>query len=347
MTLRIGIVGAGENTKLQHIPGFKSIEDVEVVAVCNRTEASGEKVAEEFGIPVVYKDWNELVNSDQIDAVCVGTWPYLHSPITIKALSSGKHVLTEARMCMNLKEAQAMHEAAEQSDCVAMVVPAPFYLTAEPTLLSMLKKDFFGEILEIEVRGLAGGFDPNAPLHWRQRRDLSGQNIMALGIFNETVRRYVGHEKSVMAHATIFTHERIDSETGMKRVADVPESIGVISEMENGATAVYHLSSVARFGDSFTFEFYGTKGCFKMEGGTAFNPGKVWVAGESDEAPRLLELREQPRNGWRVEEEFVDAIREGKPVTHTNFTDGLRYMEFTEAVQMSLAEGRKVNLSEL
>ena len=29
MTLRIGIVGAGENTKLQHIPGFKSIEDVQ------------------------------------------------------------------------------------------------------------------------------------------------------------------------------------------------------------------------------------------------------------------------------------------------------------------------------
>ena len=48
MALRIGIVGAGENTRLQHIPGFQGIEDVEVVAVCNRTEASGEKVAEEL-----------------------------------------------------------------------------------------------------------------------------------------------------------------------------------------------------------------------------------------------------------------------------------------------------------
>ena len=347
MALRIGIVGAGENTRLQHIPGFQGIEDVEVVAVCNRTEASGEKVAEEFGISTVHDDWNELVNSDQVDAVCIGTWPYLHGPITIAALSAGKHVLTEARMCMNLEEAQAMHSAAECSDCVAMIVPAPFYLTAEPTLLNMLEEGFFGKILEIEVRGLAGGFDPDAPLHWRQRRDLSGQNIMALGIFNETVRRYVGHEKSVMAHGTIFTRDRVDPETGLAGVADVPESIGVISEMESGATAVYHLSSVARLGDSFTFEFYGTKGCFKMEGGTAFNPGKVWVAGEDDEALRLLKLSEKPRNGWRVEEEFVEAIRLGKPVTHTNFADGLRYMEFTEAVQMSLEEGRKINLSEL
>ena len=80
-----------------------------------------------------------------------------------------------------------------------------------------------------------------------------------------------------------------------------------------------------------------------MEGGTAFNPGKVWVAGESDESLRQLELTEQPRNGWRVEEEFIEAIRMGKPVTHTNFTDGLRYMEFTEAVHISLKEGRRVS----
>ena len=89
MALRIGIVGAGENTRLQHIPGFQGIEDVEVVAVCNRTEASGEKVAEEFGISTVHDDWNELVNSDQVDAVCIGTWPYLHGPITKAALSAG------------------------------------------------------------------------------------------------------------------------------------------------------------------------------------------------------------------------------------------------------------------
>ena len=42
MTLRIGIVGAGANTRARHIPGFQQIEDVEVTAVCIRTEASAE-----------------------------------------------------------------------------------------------------------------------------------------------------------------------------------------------------------------------------------------------------------------------------------------------------------------
>lgn len=347
MTLKIGIVGAGANTRLQHIPGFQAIDGVEVVAVCNRSLASGQKAADEFGIKQVFDDWKKLVHSDEVDAVCVGTWPYLHCPISLETLAVGKHILTEARMCMNLDEARQMQAAAERSDCVAMIVPAPFYLRAEAILLEKLQSGFFGDILEIEVRGLGGAYNPDAPLHWRQRRNFSGQNIMALGIFNETVRRYVGHEKSVMAHGKIFTNERVDSDTGAPGKVDIPESLGVVAEMENGATAVYHISSVARLGDSFTFEFYGTKGSFKMEGGTSMAPGKVWIAGEGDSEYQLLQSPEHPRNGWQVEEDFVAAIRDGKKVTHTSFADGVKYMQFTEAVQVSLAEGRKVALADL
>ena len=50
--------------------------------------------------------------SDSVDAVCIGTWPYMHCPISLEALSAGKHVLTEARMCMNLAEAVQMQAAA-------------------------------------------------------------------------------------------------------------------------------------------------------------------------------------------------------------------------------------------
>lgn len=112
MTLRIGIVGAGGNTQLRHIPGFMAIDGVEITAVCNRSRQSSQRVADKFGIPHVHEDWKELVHSDQVDAVLIGTWPNMHCPITIEALAAGKHVLTEARMAMNLDEARRMHEAA-------------------------------------------------------------------------------------------------------------------------------------------------------------------------------------------------------------------------------------------
>ena len=50
------------------------------------------------------------------------------------------------------------------------------------------------------------------------------------------------------------------------------------------------------------------------------------------------------QGGWRVEADFVDAIRDGRPVTHTSFADGVKYMEFTEAVAISRAAGRRVEL---
>ena len=126
MTLRIGIVGAGANTRSRHIPGFQALDGVEVTAVCNRSRASGQKVADEFGLAQVFERWEDLVASDQVDAVCVGTWPYLHCAVSVAALEAGKHILTEARMAMDLAEARQMLAAAQTTDRVAMIVPAPF-----------------------------------------------------------------------------------------------------------------------------------------------------------------------------------------------------------------------------
>src|SRR5262249_16960717 len=48
--------------------------------------------------------------------------------------------------------------------------------------------------------------------------------------------------------------------------------------------------------------------------------------------------------GWRVEADFVEAIREGKPVRLTDFATGVAYMEFTEAVALSAEGGEAVPL---
>ena len=125
MTLRIGIIGAGKNTKLRHIPGFQRIDGVEVVAVCNRSTNSAKKVADAFHIPRITERPGDIIHAKDIDAVCIGTWPYMHKQLTIASLEAGKHVLTEARMAMSLAEAREMLLASEATDKVSMVVPAP------------------------------------------------------------------------------------------------------------------------------------------------------------------------------------------------------------------------------
>ena len=78
-TIRVGVVGAGTNTVAMHIPKLQAIEGVEIVSVCNRSRASSERVAAQFGIPTVYETWTELIEADDTDAIVVGTWPSRYS----------------------------------------------------------------------------------------------------------------------------------------------------------------------------------------------------------------------------------------------------------------------------
>src|SRR5919198_5616662 len=121
--LRIGLVGAGANTRARHIPGLRAIPGVEIVAVCNRRPESTAAAAREFGIPRTFDRWEDLVADPEVDAVVVGTWPYLHGPVTLAALAAGKHVLTEARMAMTAAEAHRMLAASRRHpELVAQVV---------------------------------------------------------------------------------------------------------------------------------------------------------------------------------------------------------------------------------
>ena len=155
--IRIGIVGAGANTRRHHIPNFQALPGVEVVSVVNRSRESSERVAEEFGIPTVYEDWEELVEADDTDAICIGTWPYMHCPVTLAALDEGKHVLTEARMAMNAEEARDMLSASLASpSLVTQIVPAPMTLKFDRTILDLIAGGFLGRFWRWTYRDTEG-----------------------------------------------------------------------------------------------------------------------------------------------------------------------------------------------
>src|SRR5437879_12789186 len=71
-TIRVGFVGAGANSRKHHIPKLGAQPGVELVAVANRTKASGEQVAREFGIARVSGDWGGRVGAPGGDRVCGG-----------------------------------------------------------------------------------------------------------------------------------------------------------------------------------------------------------------------------------------------------------------------------------
>ena len=93
-------MGAGANTTDKHIPLLQEIDGVEIMGVVNRSGSSSDAVARRFSIPRTYDHWEQAVADPDTNAIVIGTWPYLHCPVTLAALAAGKHVLTEARMAM-------------------------------------------------------------------------------------------------------------------------------------------------------------------------------------------------------------------------------------------------------
>src|SRR5947207_9963825 len=126
--LRIGIVGAGNIVRTRHLPGLKRNADVEIVAVSNSTYESSEKFcAENCPSATPMRNWADLLALPDLDIIWIGTPPYMHSAVTISALEAGKHVFCQARMAMDLAEAEEMLAASKRfPELVTMLFPPPF-----------------------------------------------------------------------------------------------------------------------------------------------------------------------------------------------------------------------------
>jgi predicted dehydrogenase len=348
-TLRIGLIGAGANTRLRHIPGLRALPDVELVAVCNRRPESTAAVAREFSIPCVAERWQDVIADHDTDAVVIGTWPYLHCPITLAALEAGKHVLTEARMALNAAEAHRMLDAARRHPgLVAQVVPSPFGLKGDAVMKELLAGGFLGELREVHVFGLGAALaDPAAPLSWRQDAALSGFNMLALGILHETLLRWAPPPVSVLAQVHAHVPSRIDPASGVRRPVGTPDSVQVLAALENGARAAYHLSGATPFGQAMAIHLYGSDGAlhYDLTADRIRGASRRRGAGPG-QAHELQEISIPPEKerGWQVEADFVAAVRDGRPVELTDFATGTRYMEFTEAVALSAQRGEAVEL---
>ncbi|MFO0807297.1 MAG: Gfo/Idh/MocA family oxidoreductase [Gemmataceae bacterium] len=339
--IRVGLIGAGGNTKSRHIPGLLAVPGVEIAAVCNRRPESTAATATEFGIPRTFERWQDLVTDTRIDAIVIGTWPYLHCEITLAALDAGKHVLTEARLAMNAAEAHRMLAASKgHPTLVAQVVPSPFGLTYDAHVRKLIADGYLGEVREVEVVGRNGALaDPSAPLSWRQDAALSGLNMLALGILHETLLRWIPQPSRVAAEARAAIPMRVDP-AGIRRQVGTPDIVHVIASNDDGVSTTYQLSGVTRFGGGMWIKLYGSEGFLHYDLAT----DQLYGQSAHDSALREIEVPASQRGQWRVEADYIDSIRTGAPVRYTDFATGVAYMEFTEAVARSAEQSEIAHL---
>ena len=160
MSVRIGLVGAGFMART-HLEAFASVPEAKVVTVVSRNEARGRELAAAHSAAWT-GSFEQMLNSDGVDAVdlCVPT--DLHVPMAEAALESGKHVLVEKPIALDLDGADRLIAAAERTGLILMVGMVLRFWPEYRRLLEMIHGGALGYIQSLTAYRLS------APPSWNE-----------------------------------------------------------------------------------------------------------------------------------------------------------------------------------
>lgn len=201
--MKLGIVGTNFISDLL-VEAVKCVGEMELFAVYSRKKETGSLFAEKHGIPSVYTDYEQFLNSD-VEAVYIATPTCAHNRQTIEALQHGKHVLCEKILAVNEKEVSAMFDCAKKNQVVLLEAMRPDFDPAFDLVKQALPK--IGKLRRVTMEfcqyssrydkfragEVLNAFNP----------DLSNAAIMDIGVYCiHTIARFFGMPEAVKAFST-------------------------------------------------------------------------------------------------------------------------------------------------
>ena len=117
--IRFGIIGTNTITE-QFLKAAMSLESFKLNAIYSRTEERGLEFASKYGVEYIYTNLEQLLKDDVVDAMYIASPNAYHAKQAILCLNHQKHVLCEKPLASNLKEVEAMCEAAFKNGVVLM-----------------------------------------------------------------------------------------------------------------------------------------------------------------------------------------------------------------------------------
>ncbi len=340
--IRLGFIGAGGICEQRHLPNLAKMPGVELVAVCNRSPKSSRRVQEKWGFARTADNWQQIIEASDIDAVFIGTWPDLHCELSLATLTAGKHVFCQARMCMDWAEARQMvAEANAHPQQVAMVCPSPFRVRWERKVRELVASERFGRLLSVVVISASSvNRDPHQ-ISWRERRELSGLNILQVGIYAETLNAWCGDYLSLTATTSISLNKH-DAQ-GLPVEIQIPQAISITGTLSGGIPCTeFHTGLAAGF-ERAEILLCGSAATCRVD----LLAQQIVL---HSPASTIGEVIDTVGDEWQVEADFLAAVRSarrGEPwQVSPNFTEAARYMRKMQAIHDSASESRLVNLSD-
>lgn len=119
--IRYGLVGCGR-IAANHLKAACACEGIEVAALCDLAPSKGEDLAEKFSLhPVVYRDYEKMLEQEHLDLVAVATDSGSHGTIAAACLWAGCSTLVEKPIALSIAEAENLLSLASKKGLVLAV----------------------------------------------------------------------------------------------------------------------------------------------------------------------------------------------------------------------------------
>jgi predicted dehydrogenase len=179
LTVRVGIISANWGA-FAHLPAWRAVPGVEVVAICTSRQQTAEAAAKRCGIARPYWDAEQMIAESDIDIIDCGTRPSIRHSMVLSALRAGKHVYNAIPCAADFERARALHGAWKASGKVAVVDAFSQWLPAHRLAKELIDQGALGELFAGACTfnlSLFNAPNPHFPYNWFSQ---AGQGVSAL-----------------------------------------------------------------------------------------------------------------------------------------------------------------------
>lgn len=338
---RFGIIGLGMIAEF-HIQAIRALPNAELTSVCSRSEAKVTAAAEKYSCQGT-THYEELLKDPDIDIVCVTTSSGSHAEIGKQVLLAGKHLLIEKPMAMTAAEAAQLTTLAKERKLLLSVVSQRRFEPQHQAVQRAVASGAIGKLLLAELRcPFYRSQEYYDSAEWRGTLAEDGGALMNQGIHSIDLLLWLaGPARSVMGMTATQVHKMESEDLGLALVKFKSGALGTVMSTTN-----------VKPGYPPSLRLYGEKGSIHLDGTsiTAWDvpdtPSPVEMSAGTSSGAGVSDPSHIPSEYHQLQlEQFLIALGEGGEPAVTG-EDGHRAIELIEAICLSSAEGREIQLSD-
>lgn len=335
--LNIGIIGAGRIGKV-HLESISyHVKNATVTAIADPfMNEETEKLIRSYGVSKVTKDYKDILNDKDIDAVLVCSSTDTHAAISIEAINAGKHVFCEKPVDHSIEKIQAVADALKEHPDIKFQVG--FNRRFDHNFAAIRKAYDDGKIGEAHILKITSR-DPEPPNPAYIK--VSGGIFLDMTIHDFDMACFLTDSDV----EELYVNSAVLVDPAIGEQGDVDTAI-ITMKMANGALAVIDNSRKAAYGYDQRAELFGSKGMVATSNDTVSSAVISNADGVTGEKPLFFFLERYMGSFSEEMRQFTEAVINDTEVP-VGIHAGLQSVKIGLAARKSVEEHRPVKISEI